>query len=1074
MREQASGGPERVKKSVKYKNLRSGESRYILEGVRIGFVLAELSTGTANSLWPSVASMFPPEGSDTFVVFAGGRLNSTDSLEKMRNSIYRFVTPENLDGAIIWGSSLTGNARSIDVIEHFRHMLPKPIVTIDSKTKDYPGIPDVRFDAYEGSRLITEHCIEAHGARRIAYIRGPENHNSAQERYHAYLDVLKEHGMQVDESIISDPMPWESGDLAMRQILDKRKKLPGKDFDFIVCASDLMLYRASLELSAHGYEVGRDVFACGFNDSLDSRLLNVPVTTVRLPYAGLGVCSVMAFRSAAEGRRCEDKVLPTRPMFRGSCGCSTGVQRPLPSDPSGIADIIAEVFPIPVNKALSMVQTILESPTEENLRTLLESLCEGGADVFEIFEVLRFLDGMHPEGDDRHGKLRGLASFILPSVLDRSNSIHRYEERSRRRAFGAFNNELLEANRITEIAEVLRRHSTSLGFEQIHVVVDYEDRSYLVGKDLAFSESALVPDGVKGILDSGTWIVAPLCTETESMGYLLMKPSSMNGQVCDDIRSAVSSALRSSMLFEATRRAQQAAENAEQARTTFFANVGENLRDPLSEIGEIISNSDLDPETRKAILDRISGANNIIDLALGATNELELNRCMEDIDAILSEFGCFERTTRLPSLLIDGARIRQALENIVTSIGAGACISACIQRKGVHITVTDTEGKWTAPKDDAGISLAQRIVILHNGTCSVGEGAFSVTLPFPTLSGKTASAWEEGKTLAWIWKKPPFQVSDAVLEEGSGQKFAENRRLSADTGAVYWDNGFKGYDALNGLMRLVSNGIYRDLPVLCTGVPRSKTLEDALWASVEEKGKVILQVGPASEELFRWIQDPEVVSCDIGNAVQMARRREPELVIVSQEDAENRLAEILNLTSALRARKRVSQTPVIICSDYLDEPLIEAVSGIPCVVVVNSCMLESEEFAMRVRAILGGSEILAPNTGAIVKRAQRFICSHATLPVSRWQIADEVHVSEDYLTRIFKKELGLSPWDYLNRYRVWLACTLLKNTGMSVNEVAEATGFQDQAYFCRVFKKIRGYRPSRLRNTKKSEMSKMQ
>ena len=206
----------------------------------------------------------------------------------------------------------------------------------------------------------------------------------------------------------------------------------------------------------------------------------------------------------------------------------------------------------------------------------------------------------------------------------------------------------------------------------------------------------------------------------------------------------------------------------------------------------------------------------------------------------------------------------------------------------------------------------------------------------------------------------------------------------------------------------------------------------------------------------------------------MAKRHEPELVIVSLEEAGSRIPELLALTGALRGQKRVSQTPVILCSDYLDEPLIDAVSGIPGVVVVNSCMLESEEFAMRVRAILGGAEILATNTGAIVKRAQGFICSHATLPVSRWQIADEVHVSEDYLTRIFKKELGLSPWDYLNRYRVWLACRLLRNTGSSVNEVAIATGFQDQAYFCRVFKKIRGYRPSRLRSIKKSEMSKMQ
>ena len=213
---------------------------------------------------------------------------------------------------------------------------------------------------------------------------------------------------------------------------------------------------------------------------------------------------------------------------------------------------------------------------------------------------------------------------------------------------------------------------------------------------------------------------------------------------------------------------------------------------------------------------------------------------------------------------------------------------------------------------------------------------------------------------------------------------------------------------------------------------------------------------------------------DIGNAVSMARRHDPELVIVALEDLEGRTPAVINLVSEIRSLKRMSQTPIIISSDYLDAMLIESIGGIPNVIAVNSCMLESEEFAMRVRSILGGSEPLATNTGAIVKRAQLYICSHATLPLSRWQIADEVHVSEDYLTRVFKKELGLSPWDYLNRYRVWLAGTLLRNTGMSVNDVAEATGFQDQAYFCRVFKKIRGYSPSRLRSIKKSELYKKQ
>ena len=107
--------------------------------------------------------------------------------------------------------------------------------------------------------------------------------------------------------------------------------------------------------------------------------------------------------------------------------------------------------------------------------------------------------------------------------------------------------------------------------------------------------------------------------------------------------------------------------------------------------------------------------------------------------------------------------------------------------------------------------------------------------------------------------------------------------------------------------------------------------------------------------------------------------------------------------------------------------------------------------------------MLPPLTGALVKRAIAFLNRHACSQISRWQIADSVNISEDYLTRIFKKDMGISPWDYLNRYRIQLAMTLLRTSGKTINEVASETGFQDQAYFCRVFKKIVGVAPGKVR-----------
>ena len=106
---------------------------------------------------------------------------------------------------------------------------------------------------------------------------------------------------------------------------------------------------------------------------------------------------------------------------------------------------------------------------------------------------------------------------------------------------------------------------------------------------------------------------------------------------------------------------------------------------------------------------------------------------------------------------------------------------------------------------------------------------------------------------------------------------------------------------------------------------------------------------------------------------------------------------------------------------------------------------------------------MPPHTGALVKKAILYLNKNVSQQIVRWKLADTVHVSEDYLTRIFHKEIGLSLWEYLNRYRIYLAIKMLLETNDTIYEVAEKSGFQDQAYFCRVFKKIYGIPPGKIR-----------
>ncbi len=68
-------------------------------------------------------------------------------------------------------------------------------------------------------------------------------------------------------------------------------------------------------------------------------------------------------------------------------------------------------------------------------------------------------------------------------------------------------------------------------------------------------------------------------------------------------------------------------------------------------------------------------------------------------------------------------------------------------------------------------------------------------------------------------------------------------------------------------------------------------------------------------------------------------------------------------------------------------------------------------------------------------------------------------MNEKYLCRFFKAYTSLTPIEYINRVRVEKAAADLRDRHMTVTEVAYANGFNDSAYFCKVFRRVMGCTP---------------
>ena len=84
-------------------------------------------------------------------------------------------------------------------------------------------------------------------------------------------------------------------------------------------------------------------------------------------------------------------------------------------------------------------------------------------------------------------------------------------------------------------------------------------------------------------------------------------------------------------------------------------------------------------------------------------------------------------------------------------------------------------------------------------------------------------------------------------------------------------------------------------------------------------------------------------------------------------------------------------------------------------------------------------------------------------PINVDQLAKQFATNRTSLNTLFKKVCGMSVIEYITALRISIASDLLIDTGMTIKEIAERTGFSEETYFFRAFKKKTGITPGEFR-----------
>ena len=290
-------------------------------GVRktIGYLAPTISDDTGQALWSGITDAARDLGLNG-ICFPGRCVSDPRDYQVQANILYALVNGEHVDGLLTWASSIGTYVSGAENKAFHEGWQPLPVVPIGAPVDGFPG---VLIDGYASMRAAIAHLIEAHGLRRIAFIRGPEGNFQAQERYRAYVDTLVAHGLTVDARLVTAPGHWDhqTGADAMRVLLDQRHLHSPADIEAVVGASDVLLLGALEVAQSRGIRVPSDMAAVGFDNIAPGRAHTPPLTTSSQPLYEMGYQGVEMLSDLMRGvHRAATTIVPEL-VIRQSCGC---------------------------------------------------------------------------------------------------------------------------------------------------------------------------------------------------------------------------------------------------------------------------------------------------------------------------------------------------------------------------------------------------------------------------------------------------------------------------------------------------------------------------------------------------------------------------------------------------------------------------------------------------------------------------------------------------------------------------------------------------------------------------------
>ena len=285
--------------------------------LHFGVIFSTLDNTCGYDIWNGIVAHARKNDIHLTAYLGAYQTNSYDYASQFETYLEIIKESHSLDGVIMF-SGFIASAAGNEALEKYADTIVKvlPLVSISYIV---PGARSVLVDNIAGIYDAVEHLIQVHGKRKIAFVKGPDGHPEAEERFEGYKRALAANGIAYDERyVFPGSFSEASGQLAVEKLLET----PGLSADAIAACDDTTAIGVLNGLKNHGLLVPADIAVTGFDDDRDSATFIPSISTARQDFFKIGFISAEALLNRINGKPAEE-VTYVSPVFvtRQSCGC---------------------------------------------------------------------------------------------------------------------------------------------------------------------------------------------------------------------------------------------------------------------------------------------------------------------------------------------------------------------------------------------------------------------------------------------------------------------------------------------------------------------------------------------------------------------------------------------------------------------------------------------------------------------------------------------------------------------------------------------------------------------------------